>query len=193
MSARHLAAALLLSIPAIACGRAVAPPQHDVAEEPPSLVGVDGARVSWGEVTRRAPWTVVVFISATCPCMASHRDRLDALAADYGPRGVQVLGVESDVMTTPQSLAAEAHDYRLPVFADERARLANALGAEYATYTVVVDREGRVRYRGGFDSDRVIRHEDAIAYVREALDDLLAGKAPRRPEAKALGCMLRKY
>lgn len=134
-----------------------------------------------------------MFVSATCPCMASHRDPLEDLAAAYAPRGVQFVAVESDVETTPRSLAAEAREYSMPLLADEGARLANVLGAESATYTVIVDREGHVRYRGGFDSDRVTRHPDATPYVRDALDDLLAGKPPRRPETNALGCMLRKY
>lgn len=163
------------------------------APPPPSLVGVDGSRRSLTDLTRRAPWTVVMFVSSTCPCMASHRDPLEDLAAAYAPRGVQFLAVESDVTITPQGLAAEAREYSMPLLRDEGARLANAFGAESATYTVVVDREGHIRYRGGFDSDRVTRHPDATPYVRDALEDLLAGRPPRRPETNALGCMLRKW
>lgn len=177
---------------AVACGRAPAAPTASQGPAP-SLVGVDGSRLSWAELTKRAPLTVVVFVSATCPCMAAHRDRADALAEAYGPRGVQVIAVESDVMATPDTLAREASDYRVPLFEDQNAHLADVLGAEYATYAAVVDREGRIRYHGGFDSDRVTRHDDAIAYVRNALEDLLAGRAPKRPEAKTLGCMLRKH
>ncbi len=166
---------------------------HGTGTPPTSLLAVDGARHTLTDYTRRAPWTVIMFVSSTCPCMASHRDPLEDLAAAYAPRGVQFLAVESDVTTTPAGLAAEAQEYSMPLLKDEGARLANAVGAESATYTVVVDREGRVRYRGGFDSDRVTRHPDATPYVRDALDDLLAGKPPRRPETNALGCMLRKY
>jgi len=182
MFGKHLG--LVLVLLATACAHA--PP-------PATLVGVDGSRRSLTDFTHRAPWTVVMFVSSTCPCMASHRDPLEDLAAAYAPRGVRFLAVESDVTTTPESLAAEAREYSMPLLRDDGARLANALGAESATYTVIVDREGRVRYRGGFDSDRVTRHPDATPYVREALDDLLAGKPPRRPETNALGCMLRKY
>ncbi len=163
------------------------------ASPPASLVGTDGSRRALVEITQRAPYTVIVFVSATCPCMASHRDRLEDLVAAYGKRGVQFIAVESDVDATQASVAAEAREYSMPVLRDEGARLAIALEAESATHTVIFDREGRVRYRGGIDSDRVTQHADATPYVREALDDLLAGTAVRRPEAKALGCMLRKW
>jgi hypothetical protein len=102
------------------------------------------------------------------------------------------VAVDSEAGTTPESLAAEARADGVPVLADEGSRLADELGAEYATYTVIVDRAGHVRYRGGIDSDDRWLHPAAIPYVRDALDDLLAGRAPRRPEGRALGCVLRR-
>jgi hypothetical protein len=58
---------------------------------------------------------------------------------------------------------------------------------------VVLDGEGRVRYRGGIDSDRTHLHEDATPFLRLALDDLLAGRPPRVAEGKTLGCSLQKW
>ena len=68
--------------------------------------------------------------------------------------------------------------------------IATAVGAESATYTVVVDRVGTIRYRGGIDSDRTHLTPDATPYLADALEDLLAGRAPRVPESRALGCAL---
>ena len=78
----------------------------------------------------------------------------------------------------------------LPVVLDPDALLADALHAEYATYSVVLDAAGAIRYRGGIDSDKSFLRDDAIPYLRDALDDLLAGAAPRRAETEALGCVL---
>jgi hypothetical protein len=58
---------------------------------------------------------------------------------------------------------------------------------------VVLDREGHVLYRGGIDSDKQRLHSDATPFLRNALDDLLAGRAPLRPEGKTLGCVLRRW
>ena len=97
--------------------------------------------------------------------------------------------------TTAEFDAAEAarRGYPFPVLHDPGARLAWALGAEYATYAVVLDPEGRIRYHGGVDSDKGHLHDDAVPYVRNALDDLLAGRAPRVAEAKTLGCSLETW
>jgi hypothetical protein len=108
---------------------------------------------------------------------------------------VQFVLIDPEVSATPEGDAAEAsrRGYSYDMILDRGAMLANALGAEYATYTVVVDREGVVLYRGGIDSDKTHLHDDATPYLRDALDDLLAGRPPRRAEAKTLGCALEKW
>ena len=68
--------------------------------------------------------------------------------------------------------------------------MAESLGAEFASHTVVVDAAGQIRYSGGIDSDSTRLHDDAKLYLRDALDDLLAGKRPRVARSEALGCAL---
>jgi len=159
------------------------------------LTTADGARGELSTLAARAPFTVVVFISAECPCLHAHLGRLRELANTFGPRGVQFLAVDSEVGASPARAKETQADLELPfpVLVDPGARLAEAFGAEYATFTVIVDRALNVRYRGGIDSDKRKMHDGATPYVREALDDLLAGRPPRRTEGKALGCVLRKW
>jgi peroxiredoxin len=162
---------------------------------PAALSAPDGARRTLAELAAAAPVTVLVFVSEDCPCLGAHLERLRALAGTYAARGVRFYGVDSEVGATPERAAAAAKALGLPfpILVDPGARLANELGAEYATFTVIVDRAGRPRYRGGLDSDRRKLHEDAAPYVADAIDDLLAGRPPRRAEAKTLGCSLRKW
>jgi hypothetical protein len=101
--------------------------------------------------------------------------------------------VDSEVSTSPEGAARAAAERGLPAIArDPGARLADALDADYATYTAVFDAAGVLRYRGGIDSDRTVLHADASMFLRAALDDLLAGRAPRVAEGKVLGCALQK-
>ncbi len=180
-----LAAVLLLA----ACG---APPRTADAAR---LTSADGVQRPFQDVVAAAPWTVFVFVSADCPCLDAHLERLRQLANTYAPRGVQFVAVDSEVGRTKEQLDAEARTFALPfpLLLDSGAKLANAVGAEYAAYSVLVDRSGRVVYRGGVDSDKRKLHEDATPYLREALDDVLAGVPPRRVEGKTLGCVLRKW
>jgi peroxiredoxin len=139
--------------------------------------------------------TVVYFFSEHCPCVRAHDERIAALAREFGPRGVRFLAVDSEVgADVAQDRArAEARGYPFPLLVDPGARAASALGAEYATYTVVIDRKGAVVYRGGIDSDRTHLSGDATPYVRDALEDVLAGRPVRRPHADTLGCALRTF
>lgn len=166
-----------------------------ISPERVTLTTPEGEGRSFGELVAKAKYTVVVFIAADCPCLQAHLARLRAIAAEYAPRGVQFVAVDSEVGATPARAAAAQRELELPfpVVVDEGARLANALGAEYATFTVIVDGTQTVRYRGGIDSDKRKLHDEATPYVRDALDDLLAGRPVRRTEGRALGCVLRKW
>jgi hypothetical protein len=139
--------------------------------------------------------TVLVFFAPTCHCLSAHDERLVQLYRAYHPRGVDVFLVDSEAGATPERDAAEAQrrGYPFPIVLDRGAKLANALGAQFASYSVVVDAEGRVRYHGGIDSDQRHLHEDAQRYLQNAIDDLLAGASPRVEKGEALGCTLQKW
>jgi hypothetical protein len=147
------------------------------------------------ELPSRAPVTVLVFFAPHCHCLMAHDARLVALYERYRTRGVQLFMVDSEASATTERDQAEAkaRGYPFPILLDRGARIANQLGADYATYTVVLDAAGNVRYRGGIDSDEMTLHDDATPYVQDAIEALLAGRAPRVTYAKALGCSLQKW
>ena len=143
-------------------------------------------------ITSASRFTVVTFFSAHCPCQRAHDGRLRALYDVYAPRGIGLVAVDSEVAATEARDVAEAKEraYPFPLLLDRGGALARALGAEYATYTVILDDHGAVVYRGGLDTDRTHPTEGATPYVRNALDDLLAGRSPRVAKSEALGCTL---
>ena len=138
-------------------------------------------------------YTVVIFFSADCHVLLAHDDRIRRLAADFASPRVRILAVDSEIDASLERDRAEIERrrYPFPVLLDRGGKLARSLGATFASYTVVLDGEGSVRYRGGIDSDRVHMRDDATHYLEDALTDLLAGKSPRISESKALGCALR--
>jgi hypothetical protein len=139
--------------------------------------------------------TVLVFSSPGCHCMRAHVPRLRALYDRFHDRGVAFFLVDSEVGASKERDETEARGQGLPypVLIDAGAKIAEEVGADYASFTVVADAKGRVRYRGGIDSDRDVLHDDAVPYVASALEDVLAGREPRFIEEKALGCALRKW
>ena len=154
--------------------------------------GTDGAAHS---IVPAAPeaYTAVIFFSTECHVLSLHDERVRKLAAEFATRGVRFLGVDSEVAATLDRDRAEVEKrrYPFPIVLDRGGELARTLDAAFAGYTVVLDREGNVRYRGGIDSDRIRLRDDVTSYLSDALTDLLAGKTPRLAESKALGCALR--
>jgi len=150
-----------------------------------------GARTAIPGDLARSKLTVLIFYADRCPCFRAHEARVRELARTYASRGVGFLLVDSEVGATMERARAVVRERDLPPMAiDPGGHLAEAVGAEYATYSVVLGPDGRVLYRGGIDSDKNRLTDAPREYLREALDDLLAGREPRRKEGKALGCAL---
>jgi hypothetical protein len=139
--------------------------------------------------------TVLVFFSPGCHCLDAHDARLVGMYERFHDRGVEFAMVDSESGGSPERDAREARrrGYPFPIVRDPGARLADALGAQFASYSVVLDADGRVRYRGGIDSDESRLHAGARLYLQDAVEDLLAGRAPRIAEGEALGCALQRW
>jgi len=172
--------------------RAARPPSAEIPRV--ALIGEDRSTVDARATTADAALTVFVFFSPHCHCLDAHERRLRALVDAYGPRGVRFLMIDSEAAGSPEAdrIEAKRRGYSFPILSDQGAKLADALGAEYATFSVIADANGRIRYRGGLDSDKVNLHDNANFYLQDALTDLLAGRPPRVAEGKTLGCTLKK-
>lgn len=159
------------------------------------LESTDGVAREFPALVTRARWTVLEFFSPSCPCQIAHDGILRRLHERYRARGVQFFAVDSEVGGSLQADEKEARTraYPFPILLDRGAKVAGALGAEFSTYSVIVDERGDVRYRGGIDSDHIRIRKDSTPYLADALDDLLAGRAPRVAETEAYGCALQKW
>jgi hypothetical protein len=145
-------------------------------------------------LTQGAQLTVIEFFSSHCPCQSAHDARLLALHARFAERGVRFVPIDSEATATPDADRSEAaaRHYPFPIVSDPDGKLADALGASWATFTVVIDGAGRVRYRGGIDSDKSHLTDDAEPWLENAIDSLLSGRDPALSETKALGCALQR-
>src|SRR3954454_3151755 len=143
-----------------------------------------------------APAAVVVFTCNHCPYALAWHDRLQAVARDYAERGVRFLQVSAnDAARYPKdSLEAmrsrgEAGEFASPYLYDESQEIARAYGAKTTPDVFVLDGSGVV-YRGAPDAD----HGDPslnAAWLREALEDVLAGRPVSRAETRPVGCSIK--
>ena len=168
-----------------------------VGEQAPrfELPDTDGRAVALAPEGAAA--TVVVFTANGCPFARAWHDRIQQVARDYADRDVQVLQVVSNDETDhpEDSLAGMRHRANAgqlagPFLRDADQAAARAYGATATPEVFVIERAGVVRYHGAPDGD----HDDAVQnarWLRDALDDVLAGRAVRRPTTAPAGCSMK--
>lgn len=142
------------------------------------------------------PVLAVIFNSNRCPTAKAFEDRMKAIQRDYAGLGVRLVAINStnEHLYAEESLPAMVErareaGYTFPYLKDSDQRAARAFGAECTLHAFVLDRERRIRYRGRIEDsrnpDRATTHD-----LRDALDDVLAGRPVRVPETDAYGCAL---
>jgi peroxiredoxin len=141
-----------------------------------------------------APATVVFWTCNHCPYALAWHDRLVDVTRDYADRGVRFYAINSNNAETHphdsyEAMAdrVEAEDWPLPYLHDESQEVARDWGAKTTPHVFVLDGEHRLRYRGAPDSDHADPSQGA-AWLREALDAVLAGEEPARAETDPVGC-----
>jgi hypothetical protein len=141
------------------------------------LVPTSGAPATVGELLSRADATVFVFWSAGCPCVRRYQGRVDALAAEWAPKGVAFVEVSSNAGETLASLQVAARERALarPVWRDEGGHLAKELGARSTPTMVLLRRDGRVLYRGWLDNERLPGEAGREAWLEAALTGFRTG------------------
>jgi hypothetical protein len=159
------------------------------------LAGVDQRTVTVDYTANAA--TVVVFTSNGCPYALAWHGRIQGLAGDYAGRGVQVVQVVSndDRLQPKDSLGGMrervAAGEVAGVYLKDAAQSAAAeFGATATPEVFVVDPTGIVRYHGAPDGD----HDDptqGARFVRDALDDVLAGEPVGCPTTSPSGCSVK--
>ena len=83
-----------------------------------------------------------------------------------------------------------AGEFAGPYLHDESQQAAREWGATVTPDVFVIDAEGVLRYHGAPDAD----HSDEslrAAWLREALDDVLAGRDVARPQTQPRGCSIK--
>lgn len=169
-----------------------------ITETAPSftLPGVDGRDHSLDDY-RDAEALVLVQSCNHCPYVQAWEGRLSAMQQEYGDRGVRIVAISSnDVSSHPEDsfeqmqVRAQEQGFNFDYLYDESQDVARALGSERTPEVFVFDGERRLRYHGAIDDSR---DETAVTdhYLRDALDAVLAGEVPAVPDTPPVGCTVK--
>jgi peroxiredoxin len=159
-----------------------------------TLPDTDGAEHGVGGT--QSPATLVVFTCNHCPYALAWHDRIAAIARDYGD--VKVLAINpNDAERYPRDSFDAMRErvtgdggWPMPYLRDESQDVARAYGARTTPDCFVIDADGRIAYRGAPDADYQDPSLNA-AWLREALDAVLAGDEPAQAETKPVGCSIK--
>jgi len=138
---------------------------------------------------------VVVFTCNHCPYALAWHDRILDVARDVDVPVLLVNPNDGDryprdsFEAMKQRVAADG-GWPAPYLRDEDQSVARAYGAKTTPDVFVVARDGTLAYRGAPDAD----HQDPsrnAAWLRGALDAVLAGNAVAEPETRPRGCSVK--
>ena len=162
------------------------------------LLDTNGKTVSLADFKDK-PALLVVFMCNHCPYVKHIRAGLAQLANDYIPRGVAMVGINSnDVKNYPDDSPAKMAEevksagYIFPYLFDETQNVAKEYRAACTPDIFLFDRGRRLVYRGQFDASRPgngipVTGKD----LRAALDALLAGKPISPNQTPSIGCNIK--
>lgn len=195
-NALHTTLAISLFLTLGTCARSHAdevPSKAHLGERIGDLSFTDGAgnAVSLGGL-KGTHGTVIVFLSFDCPVAQSYAQPLGELVKKFS--NFRFVGVVSNPEEDPARLQKQAEEFKLnfPVVKDAEFRAADALGATLTPEVFLLDAANILRYRGRIDDSyyaRLKRNPQPVHFdLRDAIEDLQAGKAVRRPATVAVGC-----
>lgn len=161
------------------------------------LKGVDG-RMHGLDSYSDAQVLCVVFMCNHCPYVQAYVERLIELQEKFGPQGVQLVGINpNDASRYPDDSYdamvedAERVGLNFPYLHDETQSVAKAYHAERTPQVFVFDADRKLRYTGGIDDNYQDESAATRHPLRDALEDLLAGREVREPEAHFIGCSVK--
>ena len=137
--------------------------------------------------------TVLIFVSAQCPMVKAYAERIEKLAQDYRAKGVNVVGINSNVTESEDDIKGQikAESFSFVVLKDKGSKIADLLGAERTPEVYFLDASNKLVYHGRIDNHRNL-DQVQTSDLRNAIEETLAGKAVTKAEAAAFGCTIKR-
>ena len=164
-----------------------------------SLVdAASGSRVSADDLADRSA-LLVMFICNHCPFVKHVVGELGRLAEDSLPRGVGIVGINSnDVGAYPQDgpehmrRLVEREGWEFPFLLDETQEVAKRFGAACTPDFFLFDADRRLAYRGQLDDSRPGSARPVTGRdLRAALEAVLAGEPVPEDQKPSIGCNIK--
>ncbi len=132
---------------------------------------------------------VLIFVASLCPCTDAHRVMVDNLLEKAGPEGIKFYAVFSNLGETEERAEYFYRNigWNMPYYLDTDGKLAKDYKATRTPQTVALDRAKKTLYTGPIDDSNLHQGRVENPYLKNALEDILAGRPVRHPEVSQMG------
>lgn len=193
-----LPAALLLSAFVIAgSGRSIeneipAPPAIGATIEDFTLPDADGTNRTLASLKGKNG-SVILFIAVQCPVSNAYNERMEQLAQDFKAKGINVIGINSNVTEDAGAVKAHAAQNKLSfvILKDPGNKIADRLGAKVTPEAYFLDGNNKLLYHGRIDNSKDPAGV-ASSELRDALNLALSGKPVEKTNATSFGCTIKR-
>lgn len=157
-----------------------------------SLPDADGKSQSLASL-KGEKGTVLIFVAVQCPVSNAYNERMEKLAQDFKARGINVVGINSNVAEAAAAVKAHAATNHLtfPILKDAANKIADQLGASVTPEAYFLDASNKLVYRGRIDNNRQ-GDQITATELRDAMDASLSGKPVTKSVATAFGCSIKR-
>jgi len=190
-----LAVALAFTYTAIAAEQAADEGAAAVGKPAPNFTLKDQNGKSVSIADYKGKIVVLEWFNQGCPYVVRHykAKTMTTTSDKYKDKDVVWLAINTTSGKTAEDnkASAEAWGIPYPILSDTSTSVARAYDAKSTPHMFVIDKEGKLAYKGAIDDDSSqdgAKGDKAKNYVAQALDELIAGKPVSTPETKSYGC-----
>ena len=174
-----------------------------VGQKAPDFSALDVAGKTHKLSDFKGKLVVLEWTNPACPFVRKHYSgNMQSLQKEFTGKGVVWLAINSTETGSyeylaPQKLAGWMSEQRATPTAalmDESGNIGQAYGAKTTPHMYIINAQGQLVYGGAIDSIPSARVDDikqATNYVRQGLDEALAGKPISVASSRAYGCAVK--
>jgi len=136
---------------------------------------------------------VILFIAVQCPVSNAYNERMEQLAQDFKAKGINVIGINSNVTDDAGAVKAHAveHKFSFVVLKDPGNKVADSLGAKVTPEAYLLDANNKLVYHGRIDNSKDPAGVNS-SELRDAMNLVLAGKPVEKTGAASFGCTIKR-
>ena len=161
-----------------------------------NLIGTDNKKYSLDSFKDKEA-LLVIFSCNHCPYVRANEDRIKEIQKDYKDK-VQVIAINSnDDINYPEDsfenmkIRAAEKKFNFPYLRDDTQNVAKAFDAAHTPELFLFNKDRKLAYHGKIDDNWQEPENVKSKYLRNALDELLAGKKILVPETYSIGCTIK--